>query len=159
MEEPVKEVAVSVLKRRKSKKMRETAFAPTIKIMLADKKTILVPIDKASSDAQRQILVAKARKFVEDQLERLSTASLTPAEVKDLVKAVADVDGLQREQYVAAVNSKADSELGKGLQGIIKNAAQGAAEGTAAGFMEKMRQMDEAAKKTEKAAAAKVITV
>lgn len=146
------QLTVKEKKRRRSYRTTESAFAPCLKVIMQDKRTILIPVDKASSDSQRSILVAKARDFVETQLERLKGTSLTPAEVKDLVRAVSDVDQLQREQYVTALNSEGRaSGLGRDLQRVIRGAAQGAAEGTAAGFMEKMAKMDEAAKKIEEA--------
>jgi hypothetical protein len=138
----------AIVKREKRNKTIESKFAPCIKVVLNDgSKHVMVPIDKLSSDNQRSILIAKARKFVEDQLERLSVASLTPAEVRDLVKAVSDVDSLQREQYVTAVNNRDATSLGRGLGAVVREAAQGAAEGTANGFMAKMKAMDDAAKK------------
>lgn len=132
----------------------ERNFAPCLKVILADRTTVMVPIDKASSDAQRSVLIAKAREFVEKQLTRLSSAGLTPAEVKDLVKAVGDMDALQREQYITTINDKADTSLGRGLQGVVRQVAQGMAEGTAAGFAKKMEAMDKAAKKAEEKAKA-----
>ena len=146
------QLTVKDKKHRRSYKTTESAFAPCLKVIMHDKKVIMIPVDKASSDSQRSILVAKARNFVESQLERLTSTALTPAEVKDLVRAVSDVDQLQREQYVTALNSEGRaSGLGRDLQRVIRGAAQGAAEGTAAGFMEKMAQMDAAAKKIEEA--------
>src|SRR6478736_2526424 len=137
-----------VAKPRRKNKMLEHNFAPCIKVVMPDKTFVMVPIDKISSDAKRQVLVARARDFVEQHLGRLMNASLTPAEVKDLVKAVADVDSLQREQYVAALNN-ATSDMGKGMGSIIREAAKGAAEGTAQGFIDKFKKMDAAAKKVD----------
>ena len=140
---------VKEVKKRKSNKTNIGAYAPCLSVTLKGGQYIRVPVDKASSDALRGILVAKARDFVEGHVDRLANASLTPAEIKDLVRAISDVDALQREQYVISLNASS-SDMGKGMQSMIKNAAQGAAEVTAAGFMDKMRRMDEAAKKIEK---------
>lgn len=127
-------------------------FAPSFLVMMPDKSILEVPIDKASNDAKRSLLVARTRKFLEKQLKRLENVELTPVEIKDTVMAVVNFDGLSRELYIAGINnnSAAHSALGAGLREIIKGAAQGAAEGTAAGFMEKMAKMDKAADKVER---------
>ena len=137
-----------VAKPRRKNKMLEHNFAPCVKVVMPDKTFVMVPVDKLSSDSKRQVLVARARDFVEKHLGRLMDSTLTPAEVKDLVKAVADVDALQREQYVASLNN-ATSEMGKGMGSIIREAAKGAAEGTAQGFIDKFKKMDAAAKKVD----------
>ena len=137
-----------VAKPRRKNKMLEHNFAPCIKVVMPDRTFVMVPVDKLSSDAKRQVLVARARDFVEKHLGRLMDAGLTPAEVKDLVKAVSDVDALQREQYVTALNA-ASSEMGKGIGAVVREAAKGAAEGTAQGFIDKFKKMDAAAKKVD----------
>lgn len=134
---------------KKRKRIISEKFAPCMKVILPDRTFVMVPVDKLASDAKRSILVAKARDFVGDQLDRLKNAALTPAEVKDLVKAVEQVDGLQREQYVTGLNNASESALGKNMGGLLKSVAEGAASGGAAGFLAKMKQMDEAAKKVE----------
>lgn len=135
------------------KKVAVKEFAPSFFVVMPDKTTLEVPIDKASNDAKRSILVALTRKFLEKQLTRLHDVDLTPAEIKDTVMAVVNFDGLSRELYVAGLtnNAVAQTMLGSGLREMIKGAAQGAAEGTAAGFMAKMAKMDKAADKAEAA--------
>ena len=136
---------LDVVATKTKKNIIEEKFAPCLKVILPDRTFVMVPIDKLASDAKRQILVAKAREFVVSHMDRLASASLTPAEVRDLVRAVTDVDGLQREQYLAT--SKADSPLGRSLQNLVHDVARGAVEGSAAAFMEKKKRLDEAAKK------------
>lgn len=138
---------VMEVKNRQSRKAIESNFAPCFKVTLKGGETVLVPIDKASSDNKRLILVAKARELVENQIDKMADLTMTPAELKDVVKAVTDLDALQREQYITGLN--ASSPTGKALQGIIKSAAAGAAEGSMA-FMEQMRKMDAAAKAVTK---------
>jgi hypothetical protein len=126
-------------------------FAPSFKVVLPDMTTVDVPVDKISSDAQRSVLVARARIFLEDQMDKLDDKTLTPQEIKDVIKAVSDLDALQREQFVTSLNNGKSSALGAGLQGVIRDAARGAAEGTANGFLDKMKDMDKAASKADKA--------
>lgn len=133
---------------RQSRKATESVFAPCFKVTIPGSEAVLVPIDKVSSDNKRLLLVAKARMLVEKQLERLTNSTLTPAEIKDIVKAVTEMDALQREQYITSVNNAASTPTGKELGNIVKSAAEGATQG-AMGFMEKMRQMDAAAKKVK----------
>ena len=132
---------------RQSRKATESTFAPCFKVTVPGSDPILVPIDKVSSDNKRMLLVAKARMLVEKQIDRLTNATLTPAEIKDLVKAVTEMDALQREQYITNMNN-ASSAAGKELGSIIRSAAEGATQG-AMGFMDKMKKMDEAAKKVK----------
>ncbi len=148
MDKPEEQKAIEPAKKRN--KTIEAKFAPCLKVVLnCGIKHVMIPVDKISSDNQRAILIAKARTFVEGQLDRLAQATLTPAEVRDLVRAVSDMDALQREQYVTSLNNGAATELGRGIGSMIKQAAQGAAEGTAEAFMAKAREMDKAARKAE----------
>lgn len=133
------------IKHRKSYKASEDNFAPCFKVTLKGSKSVLVPIDKTSSDNQRSILIALARDLVRDQLEKIAVVTLTPAELKDLVKAVAEMDALQREQYVTSLNNPTTA-MGKGLGNLVQSATAGAVAG-AAGFVEQMRKMDAAAAK------------
>lgn len=128
-------------------------FAPAFKVVLPDLTTVDVPVDKLSSDAQRSVLVARAKHFLENQMDKLEDKTLTPQEIKDVIKAVSDLDALQQEQFVTMLNHgrQQSSHLGAGLQEVIRGAARGVAEGTASQFMEKFRQMDKAAAKVEKA--------
>ncbi len=135
---------------RQSRKSTEAVFAPCFKVSVPGAEAILVPIDKLSSDNKRLLLVAKARMLVEHQLDRLYNATLTPAEIKDIVKAVAEMDALQREQYITAVNNNVSTAKGKELGNIIKSAAEGATSG-ALDFLQKAKKMDDAAKKMKKA--------
>lgn len=152
MEKPDSEATgneVATIPSRLPAKISAAKLAPCLKVVLPNRKVVLVPVDKASSDGQRSILVAKARKFMDDQLEKLGNKTLTPQEIKDVIKAVADLDSLQREQFVAQLNNKPETALGHGLREMIRGAAKGAAEGTSQAFMEKMHLMDKAAKKVE----------
>jgi len=146
------EYQLAVVPKRRKRIISEK-FAPCMKVMMPDRSFVMVPVDKMASDAKRSILVAKARDFVTDQLERLKNAALTPAEVKDLVRAVTDIDSLQREQYVTHANNSpgtaSSSELGRQMQGIVHAAAAGAAAGTADSFAQKAKLMDAAARKIE----------
>lgn len=132
---------------RQSRKATESRFAPCFKVTVPGGDAILVPIDKASSDNKRMLLVAKARMLVEKQLERLTNATLTPAEIKDIVKAVTEMDSLQREQYITNLNNNS-TPTGKALGSIIQSAAAGATQG-AMGFIQKMKDMDAAAAKVK----------
>jgi hypothetical protein len=162
MDKPAPETPVTTLALVPAKlpsKIKQKKFAPCLKVILTDFTTVEVPIDKTSSDAQRSIMVAKTRDFVDKQLDKLKDKTLTPLEISQLVKAVADIDGLQREQFVASLNNSGPSTpMGAGLQEMIRGAAQGAAAGTAQGFLDKMKAFDKAAKKVE-AATDKVIDV
>ncbi len=131
---------------RQSRKAMESRFAPCFKVTIPGSEAVLVPIDKASSDNKRMLLVAKVRMLVEKQTERLMNATLTPAEIKDMVKAVTDLDALQREQYITSLNNASSSGLGKEMGNIIKSAAEGATQG-AMGWMDRMKKLDEAGKK------------
>lgn len=143
---------------RQSRKANEANFAPCFKVTIPGSEAVLVPIDKVSSDNKRLLLVAKVRMLVEKQLERLANATLTPAEIRDLVKAVTEMDALQREQYITHLNNNnATSGLGKELTSAVRAAAEGAAVG-ALDFVEKMKKMDAAKAKVEKAVT-KVIDV
>ena len=154
MDKPAPETPVTTLALVPAKlpsKIKQKKFAPCLKVILTDFTTVEVPIDKTSSDAQRSIMVAKTRDFVDKQLDKLKDKTLTPLEISQLVKAVADVDGLQREQYVASLNNASGGGMGAGLQEMIRGAAQGAAAGTAEGFLQKMKAFDSAAKRVDKA--------
>lgn len=148
MDKEPEETQVAVVETKPRKHIIEEKFAPCLKVTLPDKRHVMVPIDKLSSDAKRQILVAMAREFVVGHLQRLSTATLTPAEVKDLVRAVTDVDSLQKEQYLASAGPPTTA-LGRQLQHLVHDVAKGAASGSAAAFIEKAKQMDAAAKRVE----------
>lgn len=130
---------------RQSRKKTRDSFAPCFKVTVPRQSPVLIPIDKLSSDNLRQLILAKARDLLERQMERLANATLTPAEIRDLMRAVAELDALTREHYVARLNNAGSTSLGKHLSEIVRGAAEGAAAG-ASGFMDKMREMDKAAK-------------
>jgi hypothetical protein len=134
--------------KRESKKVKLSNLVHRVKVTLDDGRFVMVPVGKAAYDSTRSVLVAKTTDFLQEQLDKMKDKTLTPAEVRDVVKAVADMDALLREQCVTQLNNNQPSSDAPGVAGAI---VKGATQGVATAFMEKMEQMDRAAKQIKSA--------
>ena len=106
----------------------------TIKLDAGDK--ILVPIDGSANRAANQILVAKLRETLEDQLKKIedSGRALDTAEIKDLMVAMTRMVALTDGAYAGDAekpthSDAATSEIGRMAVSMVKSVAEGLAPG------------------------------
>ena len=106
----------------------------TIKLDAGDK--ILVPIDGSANRAANQILVAKLRETLEDQLKKIedSGRALDTAEIKDLMVAMTRMVALTDGAYAGDAekpthSDAATSEIGRMAVSMVKSVAEGLATG------------------------------
>lgn len=154
MPDPETPAALQLPAPRTAKTLTRRRFVRTLTIKLAEGGEVLVPEGRLANRAANQILVAKLRETLENQLKKIedSGRTLDTAEIKDLMVAmtrlVALTDGAYAGEAEKAMHADtATSDIGRMAASMVESAAKGLAAGASKGLAERLKLIDDLGRK------------
>ena len=129
-------------------------YVRTLTIKLDTGERLAVPENALANRAANQILVAKLRETLENQLKKIedSGRALDTAEIKDLMVAMTRLVALTDAAYAAEAekptpSDPATSEIGRMAASMVESAAKGLAAGASKGLAERLKLIETLGKK------------